>query len=443
MASDDGVEQPISDQQILDLVQQLVDYANRPNPYPILAKLREAGVSQLPGAPVLLVTSFKDCESVLRSPRVSAGRNEQTSGGGRAAMLAAAGPDLPRSMQGLPLTMLDPPDHTRQRGLVTKAFTPAFAMRWKPEIMRRIDDLIDDMAETVARGEHLDVVSQFARPLPVWTICSMIGFPADDIPQLASWSDALLRSIDPMMAMTGHSPDGRDAALAVVELHRYVERLIEQREDGPPRPDILSALLTAQESGRFTDRGEVVRFCVVLMVAGYEGMTTTITNSVLALLRNPDQLSAFRADPSRADLIWEEVLRFDPAVQLLVRTAREPMRIGDRDVSPGTTIVTLLAAANRDPEAFAQPDAFDPDRKDQRHLGFGMGSHYCFGAPLARLQGRLALMRFTQRVQGLSGPELLRYREGVNLRGPNLLRVRAEQVAPRTIDWPAHADAPM
>jgi hypothetical protein len=270
----------------------------------------------------------------------------------------------------------------------------------------------------------------------------MIGFPADDIPHLATLSDALLRSIDPMMAMTGHSPDGRDAAMGVVELHRYVERMIEQRRTNPA-PDLVSGLLAAEDDGRFVDHDEVVRFCVVLMVAGYEGMTTTITNSLLALLRHPEQFDALLADPGRAHKIWDETLRYDPAVQLLVRTARERMTVRDREVDAGTTLVTLLAGAHRDPDAFQRPDEFDPDRDDQHHLGYGLGPHYCLGAGLAQLQGPLALMRFTQRVQGLSGPvEPPQYHVRVNLRSIASMRVRAEHVAPRTVEWPAVALAP-
>jgi hypothetical protein len=179
---------------------------------------------------------------------------------------------------------------------------------------------------------------------------------------------------------------------------------------------------------------------VVLLVSGYETLVNLITNGILALLRNPAQLAALRANPSRAALVVDEVLRYDPPVQLIVRTTREPIRVGAVTMEPGTTAVSVIAAAHRDPSQYQRPDVFDPDRADQQHLAFGLGHHFCLGAVLARLEGGLALARFAQRV---IGPELtdrpLAYRRGMTIRGLRELMVQVESVSSRQVAWPAPA----
>ncbi len=425
---------------ISELVAALVAQENRADPYPIYEQIRAEGVVALPDRPVVFVSSFADCEAVLRSPAGSANRSEQTSGGGRASILAAAGPDLPSAMRGLPITMLDPPEHTRQRALVSKAFTPKVVATLRPTVMTAVDDFLDEAAEKAAGGGLIDVVSGYALPLPFTVICHLLGFPAADIGQLSSWSDALLRSIDPMLAIMGNRRDASQAAKGIVALHRYVEGVVDRRE-AAPGADLITALLRAENAGVASDRDEVVRFCVVLLVSGYETLVNLITNGILALLRHPDQLAALRADPSRVSTVVDEVLRYDPPVQLIVRTAREPIQIDGQAIEPGTTIVSLTAAANRDPGKFTDPSQFQPDRSDQDHLAFGLGHHYCLGARLAQLEGGLALTRFAQRVVGPTlTDQPLRYRRGITIRGLEELPIRVAGVAPRSTPWPATFD---
>jgi cytochrome P450 len=427
---------PVADHDVEGLVRALVDPENRADPYPIYAQLRAVGVARIPGKPVFLISSFADCESVLRNPTVSAGRSEQTSGSGRANILAAAGADLPSAMRGLPLTMLDPPEHTRQRGLVAKAFTPRVVADLQPAIMALIDDLLDNVQQKGAAGELIDVVSEFALPLPFAVSCQLLGFPAADIAQLSSWSNSLLRSIDPMLSIAGKHPDGSDMAMAVVALHRYAQGVIERRSK-EPSSDLITALLAAEYEGAATDRDEVVRASVVLLVSGYETLVNLITNGVLALLRHPEQLEALQAEPTRAAKVVDELLRYDPPVQLIVRSAREKMRVGVHEIEPGATLVMLIAAANRDPIAFESPDAFNPDRSEGRHLGFGLGPHFCLGMALARLEGYLALARFAQRVRRpVLANQPLQYGSGVTIRGLEQLPIRVNNVASRNTPWP-------
>ena len=425
---------------ISDLIAALVAQENRADPYPIYEQIRAQGVTRMPNRPVVFVSSFEDCESVLRSPAVSASRNQQTSGSGRASILAAAGPELPKAMRGLPITMLDPPEHTRQRSLVSKAFTPKVVAKLRPTIMTTVDDFLDEAAAKAAAGSPIDVVSGFALPLPFTVICRLLGFPAADIGQLSAWSDALLRSIDPMLAIMGNRGDASRAAQGIVELHRYVERVVDSRE-AEPGPDLITALLRAENAGVASDRDEVVRFCVVLLVSGYETLVNLITNGILGLIRHPDQFVALAGDPTRVSKVVDEVLRYDPPVQLIVRTARESMRIHGEEIEPGTTIVSLTAAANRDPNKFADPGSFNPDRGDQDHLSFGLGHHYCLGSGLALLEGRLALARFAQRVQGPALTDRpLQYRRGITIRGLEELPIELRGVAPRSLPWPTMAE---
>lgn len=422
---------------ITGLIASLVAPENRADPYSLYAKLRAEGVSFLPGAPVAFVSSFRDCEALLRHPGVSASRSEQTSGSGRAGILAAAGAEPPRSMRGLPITMLDPPEHTRQRSLVSKAFTPKDVIKLRPTMMAFIDDFIDALVEKVQRGEPIDVVANFSLPLPFNVICQLLGFPARDIGLLSDWSGQLLRSIDPMLAILSNHGDAASAAGAIVELHKYVERIVERRL-ADPGPDLLSTMLQAEQA----DRDLIVRFCVVLLVSGYETLVNLITNGIVGLLRQPEQWAKLRADPARAPRVVDEILRYDPPVQLIVRTAKEPLTIGKRTIEPGTTCVAFIASANRDPEAFENPDTFDPDRLERQHLAFGVGHHYCIGAALAKLEAILALARFAQRIERptlVDGP--LRYRPGFTIRGLQELLIRAESVAPRTLPWPAVLEA--
>jgi cytochrome P450 len=224
-----------------------------------------------------------------------------------------------------------------------------------------------------------------------------------------------------------------DQMRAAVEVHRYFEELVATRRAGnrsssAPTDDLLSALIAAREAGDELSTGELISTCVLLLIAGHETTVNLISAGALALLRNPTMLEALRADPGLAAGIVEETLRYDPPVQLLARVAAGPMRIGEVDIAGGDVVLLLLAAAQRDPAVYENPDRFDPWR-EPRHLAFGMGTHFCLGAPLARLEGRLALTRLAQRV---SAPRLLAdpppYKENATLRGPSAMPVEFAEI---------------
>ncbi len=419
-----------------ELFAALVAQDSRANPYPLYERFRGLGVFRLPGKPVYFASSFADCSRVLVDPAASAGRNAGTSGGGRAAILAAAGDDMPRAMASPPITMLDPPEHTRQRRLVSAAFTPRAVAGLTTAIRGAVDDLIDDLAVKAAAGDAVDVVAGFSLPLPFSVICALLGFPARDIDQLSAWSAALIRSIDPVLAIAGNRQDAAAAAAGIVQLHRYVEGVVAQRA-AEPGPDLITSLLAAEDDGRAADRDEVVRFCVVLLVSGYETLVNLIANGLLALLRAPEQFRRLQVEPARIDAVVGEVLRFDPPVQMIVRTAREAMTVGGTPVPAGSTVVSLTAAANRDPAQYADPQLFDPDRGEHDDLAFGLGPHFCLGSGLARLEAASAIGRFAQRVAAVHpGTEAVAYRRGITIRGPRELPLRLGPVAPRGLPWP-------
>jgi cytochrome P450 len=213
-------------------------------------------------------------------------------------------------------------------------------------------------------------------------------------------------------------------------LNDYFEELARHRR-GNPGPDLLSELIAAEDAGDKLTHDELISTCALLLIAGHETTVNLISNAVLALLRHPDHLTAVRTDPGLAAGVIEETLRYDPPVQLMPRVAAADLRIGDMDIERGDLVIMLIAAAQRDPAVFADPDRFDPTR-DTRHLAFGLGAHFCLGAPLARLEGRVAVTRFAQRVRSpkctVDPPP---YRAHVNLRGPAAIPLDFAGITPR------------
>ncbi|TDE58891.1 cytochrome P450 [Nonomuraea mesophila] len=284
--------------------------------------------------------------------------------------------------------------------------------------------LIGHYLDRAADQETYDVLSGLAYPLPVTVICRMLGVPQADEQLFHRWSGQLTRQLDGFSDHYDGNGQTPEWVHGEVELHRYVNELVADRRGSPRRDDLISELLAAQDGGDVLGHDELVSTIVLLLVAGHETTVNLIANGVLALLRNPGRLAALRADPTKASAVVEEILRYDPPVQLTARVAREDLRAGNATVPAGGLVILLLAAAHRDPEANPDPDRFDPARERVRHLGFGFGPHFCLGAPLARLEGRLALAAFARRVRE---PELIAdpppYREHLNLRGVSELPI--------------------
>jgi cytochrome P450 len=395
--------------------------AFRRDPYPVYRALRER-------APVLfaargpfrftLVSRHADVVAVLRDPRMSVDRPFQPKPPTDEVDPATLHP-LARALRALSRIMLfrDPPDHTRLRGLVGKAFTPRMVESLRP----RIAALVDELLAPRLRDGGLDLVRDFAEPLPILVIAELLGLPPEDRGSLKRWSDELAVMLDGSIAMQ-HIGRAVQSAVEVIDYLRV--HLEAKRRD--PKDDLISAMLSTQERDRLTD-DEILGTVLIVMGAGHETTTNLIGNGVLALLRHPRELARLRADPALAAPAVEEILRFDSPVQATSRMPTEDVEIGGRAFARGIEIGLLLGAANRDPDVFPDPDRFDVARGDNRHLSFGLGIHFCLGAGLARLEGQVALGALVERARGLAldvAEDTLEWRPGWLLRGPTRLPIR-------------------
>jgi cytochrome P450 len=390
----------------------------RIDPYPVYKRLLgEAPVYEMPFGG-LAFSRYDDIVAILRDPRSSS--NEENSSQYEEWVKEHGEPE--RLSGARPFLFLDPPDHTRLRGLVNKAFTPRTTERLRPRVVEIVDELLDG----VEKKGSLEVIEDLAYPLPVRVICELMGVPAEDHETFRGWSRDLARGLDPQELMPAEEIERRQATID--QFTEYFTALIEKhRKD--PRDDLLSALIAAEEAGDKLSPEELLSTCILLLVAGHETTVNLIGNGTLALLRNPDQLERLRDEPSLAKSAVEEVLRYDPPVQFTGRIALEDMEVGGATLRKGQQSVLLLAAANRDPAAFPDPDRFDITRENNHHLAFSFGAHYCVGAPLARLEGEIALGALVRRFDKLS----LRidqppYKENIVLRGLSELPVGFEKV---------------
>ncbi len=390
------------------LLLQLLDAANRADPYPVYAQLRDRGPMQLPAANLTVFSTFRDCDEALRHPSSSSDRLKSTIAQRLLAEGLAARPMGPPGF-----LFLDPPDHTRLRKLVSKAFVPKVVNELQPHIAELVDGLLDRIAE---RG-RFDVISDLAYPLPVAVICRLLGVPLEDEPGFSRASALLAQALDPFFTITGEPADGMEERIRAGQwLRNYLHELIELRRS-QPGDDLMSRLIAVEESGDQLTEDEIVSTCSLLLIAGHETTVNLIANAILAMLRNPAQWAALGADANRAPAVIEETLRYDPPVQLVARIAADDMTIGDTAVVKGDSMMLLLAAAQHDAKEFERPETFDPDRNAFRHLAFGRGLHYCLGAPLARLEATVALSGVTARFPDarLDGEPV--YKRNVTLRG--------------------------
>jgi cytochrome P450 len=396
------------------------DTGFRADPYSVYRRLRtEEPVHQSPFGMVVL-SRYADCVAMLRHPSVS---NDFRRSPNFREEMQRQGLDADEALLGTrPFLFLDPPDHTRLRGLVNKAFTPRVVEELRPKIEALVHELIDAAA---ARGS-LEVIEDLAYPLPVTVICQMLGVPAEDHEQFRAWSRMAARNLDPEMTIPPEELKKREAAIG--NFTEFFRGLIEQRR-AEPRDDLISALIAAEDEGSKLSEDELLATLILLLIAGHETTVNLIGNGILALLRNPDQLALLRSDPSLIKTAVEELLRYDPPVQLTSRLALEDIPIPSTTIKAGINPLLLIGSANRDPEQFADPERLDITREDNRHIAFGMGIHFCLGAPLARVEGQIAIQAFAQRVEGatlaVDQPE---YKENITLRGLASLPVRFNRI---------------
>jgi pimeloyl-[acyl-carrier protein] synthase len=375
------------------------------NPYPFYHRLRAADPVHRTPMGLWVLTRYDDVVAVLKDPRFGREGFEQ--------ILANVYGEGARSM-----LFRDPPDHTRLRGLVSQAFTPRMIERMRSHIQ----DIVDRLLDRVQNANAMDVIADLAYPLPLTVICEMLGVPTDAHSGICQWSADLARSVDAIGMPTDEEvvKRGRVAQQAMLD---YFSDLIPERRQ-TPRDDLLSLLIAAEEQGDRLSEGELLITCILLFVAGHETTVNLIGNGLLALLNHPDELAKLRADLTLLPGAVEELLRYDSPVQRTARITNTDVELDGRKIAKGSLVVTAIGAANRDPAHFPDPDRLDITRRDNRHIAFGFGIHFCLGAPLARLEGQIAIDTLLRRMPGLrlvtSAPE---WRESSTLRGLKRLPV--------------------
>lgn len=386
---------------------ELLDPQNRPDPYPVFARIRESGPLRLPESNLVVFSSFSQCDEVLRHPSSCADRLKSTT-----AQRAIAAGEQPRPF-GIPgFLFLDPPDHTRLRRLVSKAFSPKVVKALESDITVLVDELLD----RVAAAGRFEVIADLAYPLPVAVICRLLGVPIEDEPRFSRASSILTQGLDPFIAFTGQPQGFEERLEAGLWLRGYLRELLAQRR-AEPADDLMSGLIAVEEAGDQLTEDEIVATCNLLLIAGHETTVNLIANAILAMLRHREYWTALGEDPSRVSAIVEETLRYDPPVQLVGRVAGADMTIDDVPIPKGDIMMLMLAAAHRDPTVIDRPDEFDPTRESVRHLAFGLGPHFCLGAPLARLEAAVALSAVTRRFPDARLAAAPVYKPHVTLRG--------------------------
>lgn len=384
----------------------------RSDPHPLYHRLRELGPLWVEEHEERVFTRWDHCEEILRDPRFSSDPAHRVST--RPLEERSFREQFQESSEFRTLLFMDPPDHTRIRGLVNKAFTPRAVDRLRSHIVEICDGILDDAA---AAGT-LDVVGDLGYRLPVTVICELLGVPAGDQAQFGPWSSALSRLLDGDLADDALAA-GLDAFLHILG---YLNEIIDERR-ARPADDLTSALIAAEEAGDRLSETELRSILILLFVAGHETTTNLIGNGTWALLQHPDQLARLRADPTLITSTVEELLRYDGPVHLTGRVATTPAEVGGVPIPAGTQVVTLLAAANRDPRQFPDPDRLDVARDPNHHLAFSHGIHYCLGAALARAEGQIAIGSLVSRFSHIEPLETPTYRDHFVLRGLNSLRV--------------------
>jgi cytochrome P450 len=399
---------------------QILDYANRADPYPLYAELRRTPVSRADDGSYVIST-YREIVALLHDPRVSSDPHSR-------ADYAVAGGD--EGAPGLPpdFISLDPPEHDRVRRLLTRHFGPPHDPDRIYAMLPDLADIVAGLIDNLAGRDQADLVDDFAYPFPVTVICRLLGVPRQDEPRFHVWADAFIEATDLTTGDFATRRRRRDQAAA--EMGGYLADLADARREDPG-DDMLSGLVTDDGPEGRLSRGELMSNAALLLVAGHETTVNLITSGMLTLLRHPGILQRLRRQPDLAFGVVEELLRYEPPVHILAnRAALDDIDIAGTTIPRGAPITFVLAAGSRDPDHVADPDRFDPDRQYLEHLGFGGGIHYCFGAPLARPEAKIALTEFARR---LEHPHLVTdpppYRPNPALRGPRHLLVTFDRIA--------------
>ena len=394
------------------------------NPYPLYARLRtEAPVCRtiLPDKQIAwLVTRYDDVAAVLKDDRFTKVRGRTLT-----PEQAAREPWMPEFVRPLAQHMLDrdPPDHTRLRSLVQKAFTPKLI----EDLRDRVQTLTDTLLDKARRTGRIELIRDYAQPLPTTIIAEMLGVPARDRHKFQHWSNIIVASL-------GNNWYRLLSVPYLWAFLRYIRKLIRTRKEAL-RDDLVSALIEAHEASDHLSEDEVVSMIFLLLIAGHETTVNLIGNGVLALLENPRAMTQLRDDPSLIKTAVEELLRYDgPLATATERFAREDVTIAGITIPRGELVLAVLLSANRDERQFNRPDSLDLTREPNRHVAFGLGTHYCLGAPLARLEGQIAINTLLRRAPDLRlniPPDRLRRRSGILLHGLKFLPITGIQQSAR------------
>ena len=379
------------------------------DPYPTYHRLRAEDPVHHSPLGFWVLTRYEDVVAALRDPRLV----KEPIAAFVAARFGAAMPAM-----GLSMLDRDPPDHTRLRGLVNKAFTPRVVEALRPHIQKIVDGLL----ARVEGAGTMDLIEEFAYPLPVTVICQMLGVPVEDRERFKQWGLDIARGLDAILL----PPDSDVARRSVAARHAladYFRGLIAERR-AAPRGDMLSDLIAAEEAGDKLREDELLATCILLLVAGHETTVNLIGNGTLALLRHPEQLRRLRENPGLIASAVEELLRYDGPVQRTARIPSADVTFDGLTIGKGEMVMPFIGAADRDPAQFPDPDRLDITRTDNRHIAFGWGIHFCLGAPLARVEGQIAIGTLVQRLPKLAlATDRPEYRQSLTLRGLTTLPV--------------------
>ncbi|MCJ2069524.1 cytochrome P450 [Methylobacterium sp. J-030] len=420
------------------LLNQIKDFANRADPYPLYARLRQTPVSRQhdvgqgdaslgDAARGVWVAASHDAVMRLQNdPRLSVETQPPTKrpSTGNPVTDYLINPVKNRITDShQPFLFRDPPAHDLLRAATVHQFTPArvHAMR------ARSERLVGAMLDRKRDAHEIDVVADLAYPLPVAVICELFGVPEGDAARFHDWSSQLATAVEPGVSVSEETRI--ENARTFDAISDYLADLVAEKRRRP-RDDLLSGLANhATPDGYRMGDLDLISTAILILVAGHETAVNLIGNAWLTLMRHPHELERLRANPDRAPRVIEEVMRYDPPVQLVSRKTLSAIDIAGTTIPAGEALVLMLAAGNRDPAAFPDPDRFDPDRSGTRHLGFGGGLHYCVGAPLGRFEAEAALVALARR---LEAPRLIEdpppYRRPATLRGPERLRVVVEKI---------------
>jgi cytochrome P450 len=355
---------------------------DRDNPFPLFAAVRQLGavheVTLADGHNAWLVVGYEEARTALNDPRLSKDMHAALATGSGVVAEGLPGPSFARHM-----LSVDPPDHSRLRRLVSAAFTPRRVEALRPRVQAVVDDLLDAIA-AAGPDATIDLVNSFAFPLPFTVICELLGVPEPD-------RAALGRGLIALLVPTSTPDEYARAKAASDSVVAMLEALVDAKQVSPG-DDLVSGLITARDGDERLSTQELLSTIFQLIVAGHDTTASLIGNGVVALLQNPEQLEALRSDPAKLAVAVEELLRYDaPVPHSTFRYAVAPIEIGDVTIPAGAQVIISLAAANRDSGQYAEPDELVLDRAESRHLAFGHGIHHCLGAPLARMEGQLAI----------------------------------------------------